>query len=270
MLRRISLIALAGVSVFARAQDAASARMVLTPEQIRGASIVEPLSIPSPGEQFAAFGKTGKPDWSALFRKSPPAAFTSRPQIALNLGTWIADGHLAVEAQNRQEVKNISREIKTLAKALGLEHDLLIRSNSIGDFAEARQWNALSAEFEAVQNELAAAMTARQDHAFVTLMTIGGWLRTLEILTGYLSTNYTPEGARRLRQPAVGSYFARKLDAMPARISASPMITALRRELPAIYAAVSFPADQPPTAEDLGKLKNLASGIVASIGTLGK
>lgn len=253
-----------------RAQDAPSAGTALSPGQIRGASIVEPLSIPSPGEQFAAFAKTGKPDWSAMFRKSPPVTFTSRPQIALNLGALIADGHLAVEAQDRQEVRNISREIKSLAKALGLDHDLVIRSNSIGDFADGRQWNALSAEFEAVQNELAAAMHARQDHAFVTLMVLGGWLRTLEIITGHLSANYTPEGARTLRQPAIGSHFARQLDAMPAKVSASPMITALRRELPDIYAAVSFPADRPPSAEDLGRLKNLASGIVAAMGALEK
>ena len=70
-----------------------------------------------------------------------PFTFTSRPQIALNLGTLIADGYLAVEAQDKQEVRNISREIKSLAKTLGLEHDLVIRSNSIGDFADARQWS---------------------------------------------------------------------------------------------------------------------------------
>ena len=267
MLRRISLIALAGATVLARTQDAASAGMALSPEQIRGASVIEQISIPSPGEQFAAFAKTGKPDWSAMLRKAPVVTFTSRPQIALNLGALIADGHLAVEAQDKQEVRNISREIKSLAKTLGLEHDLVVRSNSIGDFADARQWNALSAEFEAVQNELAAAMNARQDHAFVTLMVLGGWLRTLEIIAGHLSTNYTPEGARALRQPALASYFARQLDAMPAKISASSMLTSLGRELPDIYAAVSFPNAQPPSAEDLGRLKNLTSSIVAAIGT---
>ena len=254
----------------ARALDAASAGTALSGGQIRGASIIEQLSLPSPGEQLAAFAKTGKPDWSAMFRKSPPVTFTSRPQIALNLGTLIADGHLAVEAQDKQEVKNISREIKSLAKALGLEHDLVIRSNSIGDFADARHWSALSAEFEAVQNELAAAMNARQDHEFVTLLVLGGWLRTLEIITGHLSSNYTPEGARTLRQPAIGSYFAKRLAAMPAKIAASPTVTALRRDLPDIYAAVSFPAAKPPSAEDLGRLKSLTTGIVMAMGTLEK
>ena len=254
----------------ARAQDAAPGGTALSPEQIRGVSVIGQLSIPSPGEQFAAFAKTGKPDWSAMFRKSPPVTFTSRPQIALNLGALIADGHLAVEAQDKQEVKNISREIKSLARGLGLEHDLVTRSNSIGDFAEGRKWAALSAEFEAVQNELAAAMNARQDHAFVTLMTLGGWLRTLEIIAAHLSANYTPEGAKALRQPAIGGYFTRQLDAMPAKITASPMIAALRRDLPGLYAAVSFPANQPPTAEDLGRLKILTAGIVTAIGTLQK
>ena len=266
MLRRIFLIVLAGAAAWARARDAASAGTGLTAEQIRGASVSEKFSIPSPGELLAAFGKTGKPDWSAMVRKSPAGTFTSRPQIALNLGALIADGCLAVEAQDKQEVKNISREIKNLAKGLGLEHDLVSRSNSIADFADNRQWNALSEEFEAVQNELAAAMEGRQDHAFVTLMALGGWLRTVEIISGHLTTNYTPEGARALRQPAVVGYFIQQLGMMPAKISASPMITGLRRELPKIHTAVSFPAGHLPSAEDVARLKGITTGIMDAIG----
>lgn len=264
MFRRIPLIALAGAAAWAHAQNASP--VALTPEQIRGAIVSEKISIPSPGELFSAFAKTGKPDWSAMVRKSPAGAFTSRPQIALNLGALIADGHLAAEAQDRQEVKNIYREIRNLAKGLGLDRDLVSRGNSIADFADGRKWDALAEVFDAVQNELAAAMDGRQDHAFATLMALGGWLRAVDVLGGHLSANYTPEGARALRQPAVGSHFVRQLAAMPPKISAMPMVAQLHRGLSEIQAALAFPAEHPPSAEDVARLKNLTTALMTVIG----
>ena len=98
---------------------------------------------------MAGLGKIGKHDWAALFRRQQPAPHTSRPLIALNLGTRIADGFLAAEAQDRQQVKNVSMEIKLLAKSLGFEQEFMLRNNSIADFADSRQWDALDEELEA-------------------------------------------------------------------------------------------------------------------------
>ena len=73
----------------------------LDDEQIQGAEFLGGLSIPSPAELFAAFGKIGKPDWAALFRKPPPASINSRPLIALHLGPPRADRCLAAVSHGR-------------------------------------------------------------------------------------------------------------------------------------------------------------------------
>ena len=46
--------------------------------------------------------------------------YKTRPQIALNIGGLIADGFIAVEAQDTQQVKNIGGDIVKMAKALGV------------------------------------------------------------------------------------------------------------------------------------------------------
>src|SRR5688500_768384 len=107
------------------AQEAAPPPIPLTKEEIGSVFADEKISLPVPGELFAALGKQGRIDWGALLRKTPSGTFTSRQQIALNLGTLVADGYLAVEAQDKQQVKNIAKDIRALAKAIGVEDGLL-------------------------------------------------------------------------------------------------------------------------------------------------
>jgi hypothetical protein len=231
-------------------------------EQIRDAEFIPNLSIPNAGELFTAFSKSAKPDWSAFFRRQPPAPHTSRPLIALNLGTRIADGFLAAEAQDRQQVKNLSTEIKFLAKSLGFEQEFVGRSNSIADFADNRQWDALDEELEAVQTELAAAMNAQRDDHLAILMSLGCWLRAVEIASSHLASAYTAEGAKILRQPGVGASFVARLGTLPARTKAIPVVAELQQRLPALDAALSSPAENPPTGETVAVMRDLATGMV--------
>ena len=73
-----------------------------------------------------------------------PENTSNRYQIALILGTLVADGYIAVEAQDSQGVKNIGKEIINLAKKLNVSQSVLGRGNSINDFAENNDWNALA------------------------------------------------------------------------------------------------------------------------------
>src|SRR3954453_8077227 len=98
----------------------AAAPANLPPEQLAGAIRIDALTIPTPGELFAALEKPGKPNWTGQFRGPIPMTYKNRPQIALNLGGVIAEGFNAVEAQDGQAVKNIGTDIIKMAKALGV------------------------------------------------------------------------------------------------------------------------------------------------------
>ncbi len=265
MFRSACLSALLGLAACASA--AADGPQPLTEEQIRGAEFPDGLPAPAPGELFAALGKTGKPDWAAFFRKHPPAPHTSRPLIALSLGTRIADGFLAAEAQDRQQVKNTSMEIKLLAKSLGLEQEFMARSNSIAEFADNRRWDSLDEELEAVQAELAAAMIARSDAELVVLMSLGCWLRSVDVAAAQLAAEYTPEGAKILRLPAVAEWFATRIEALPAKIKSLPAIAEIQRRLPALGGMLSLPAEIPASREAVTGLHDLAAGLIRIIST---
>src|SRR5204863_10175698 len=139
----------------------------LEPDHMAKAARTDTNTIPTPGDLFAALQKPGKPNWTGAYRAPIPTTYKNRAQLALNLGGLIADGFIAVEAQDSQQVKNIGTDIIKLAKALGVSENVLARGNSINEFAENSEWDALHEELEATQNEVKASMQSHQDQDLV-------------------------------------------------------------------------------------------------------
>src|SRR5262245_54562664 len=187
MIRLVALsVALVGVSFIAAAEEGQH----LSSEQMTKAVKTDAITVPTPGELFAALGKSGKINWSAQYRAPIPVTYANRAQIALNLGGLIADGFIAVEAKDGQQVKNIGSDIMKLGKALGVSEQLLSRGNSINEFAENNQWDTLQEELEATQNEVKSSMQSHADQDLIILVTLGGWIRGTQVVTGAIMKNY--------------------------------------------------------------------------------
>ncbi len=263
MFRRTCLPVLLGTLACAYAEPAAPE--ALTPEQIREAEFIVGFSIPNPGELFTALGKSSKPDWAALFRKQPPGSHISRPLIALNLGIRLADAFLAVEAQDRQQVKNVSTEIKLIAKGLGLEQEFMVRSNSIADFADSRQWDALFEEIEAVRGEFAATMEGQRDADLAMLMSLGCWLRAVNIATAELVANYIPDDVNILRGSAIGEFFSARLSALPAKTRGIPVIADIQQRLPELSKALAFPEGRTPAKDKVFLMHRMTAAMISII-----
>src|SRR5712692_8196853 len=120
--------------------------MRLPADQLAKAIRNDSISIPTPGELFAALEKPGKPNWSGQYRGPIPTTYRNRAQIALNLGGLIADGFIAVEAQDSQQVKNIGTDIIKLAKALGVSVGGWIRGTQVVSAAVMQNYDERSAK----------------------------------------------------------------------------------------------------------------------------
>ncbi|MEA3189318.1 MAG: hypothetical protein QOD99_3148 [Chthoniobacter sp.] len=237
----------------------------LTAAEMAKAGKIDALTVPTPGELMAALNKIAKPNWQERYRQPIPTAFTSRPQIALNLGGLIADGYLAVEATDSQQVKNIGKDIVSLAKTLGVSENVLRRGKSITDFSENNDWSALKEELEATQNEVKLAMEEQHDDALVTLVTLGGWVRGTEVVSGWIVDNYSPAAAKLLRQPAVVGFLHAKMETLPEKMRAEGIVKGVEKKLVEIEQQVSFPREQAPTRDDVKKLKAAASEIMTDL-----
>src|SRR5438309_6340014 len=237
----------------------------LSADQLAKAVSSDSISIPTPGELFAALGKTGKTNWSGQYRGPMPVTYRNRAQIALNLGGLIADGFIAVEAKDSQQVKNIGSDIIKLAKALGVSEKLLSRGNSINEFAENNQWDTLQEELEATQNEVKSSMQSHADQDLVILVTLGGWIRGTQVVTGSIIKNYNESAAKVLREPALIHFIQSKLNAISPELRQEPLVKDVSEQLTGLEKLVTFPEGKAPSQEDVKKLNEAVGKLMTKI-----
>ncbi len=262
-----------GVS-FLKAEPAEGTNKLIVPEvaaltksDMDQAAKSDDLTLPMPGEFFAAIGKRNRPNWTLFYRTPLTMTYGNRAQIALNLGGLIADGYIAVEAQDGRQVKNIGKDIIALAKQLGVSQNVLGRGNSITDFAENNEWNALKEELEATQNDVRAAMASMEDQDLVILVNLGGWVRGTEVVSSVVAQNYDPDDAKLLRQPAIIDYLNKQMEQLPQALQEQALIHDLKKRLLAVHDLASYPIDHTPTQAEVVTLRTAVSQIMPIITT---
>jgi hypothetical protein len=237
----------------------------ISADQLAKAARTDSISIPTPGELFAALEKTGKINWAGQYRAPIPVTYRDRAQIALNLGGLIADGFIAVEAKDGQQVKNIGSDIIKLAKALGVSEKLLGRGSSINEFAENSEWDTLQEELEATQNEVKSSMQSHADQDLVILVTLGGWIRGTQVVTSAIVQNYDERAAKVLRQPALVHFMQSKVNEISPELRDQPLVKDVNTELGKIETLVSFPQGKPPTVEEVRKVNAAVGKLMEEI-----
>jgi hypothetical protein len=234
-------------------------------DELAKAAKSDSFTIPTPGELFAALEKTGKINWAGQYRGPIPVTYRDRAQIALNLGGLIADGFIAVEAKDGQQVKNIGSDIIKLAKALGVSEKLLGRGSSINEFAENNEWDTLQEELEATQNEVKSSMQSHADQDLVILVTLGGWIRGTQVVTSAITKNYDERSAKVLRQPALVHYMQSKINEISPELRDQPLVKDVSNELGKIETLVSFPPGKAPDIEEVRKLNATVGKVLEEI-----
>jgi len=237
----------------------------LPADQLAKAIRNDSISIPTPGELFAALEKPGKPNWAGQYRGPIPTTYRNRAQIALNLGGLIADGFIAVEAQDSQQVKNIGTDIIKLAKALGVSENVLSRGNSINEFAESNEWDALQEELEATQNEVKSSMQSHRDQDLIILVSVGGWIRGTQVVSAAVMLNYNERSAKVLRQPALVKFIQSKLNDVSPDLHDEPLVKEVSNQLIGVEKLVAFPPGKAPSADDVKKVNEAVGKIMDEI-----
>src|SRR6266852_1185543 len=237
----------------------------LPADQLAKAVRNDSITIPTPGELFAALEKPGKPNWVGQMRGPISTSYKNRAQIALNLGSLIADGFIAVEAKDSQQVKNIGSDIIKLAKALGVSENLLSRGNSINEFAENNEWDTLQEELEATQNEVKSSMQSHSDQDLVILVSLGGWIRGTQVVSGAIMRNYDERSAKVLRQPALVKFMQSKINEISPELRGEPLVKGVSEQLAGIEKLVSFPADKTPSVDEVRKVNKAVDKVMEEI-----
>jgi hypothetical protein len=231
-----------------------------------GANVVEHVVIPVPSEIFNVLDRIGAPHWKEVLRPVPKSLKTpsEREQIALLLGSVIAEGFVAVEAEDVVEVKNIGNTVIKLAKALHVEASVTKRANAIIDNADKKSWKLVRKELDAAQRDAQDAMHAMQEDDLAQLVSLGGWLRGLEALTVVVKADFKKDSADLLHQPSLLDYFDKRLAAMPKKMQDKPLVARMRKGLGEIRPLMGTEGSD-ISEKTVGDINKIAEDLVKGI-----
>src|SRR5258705_3786871 len=153
------------------------------------AAAVDEVVVPVPSEIFSVLDKLGSPNWKAEMRGNLGKNTGNRAQVALLLGTVIADGFIAVEAEDSGSVKQIGQEALNLADAINVRKAVIARSKSIIDKSDSKNCRAVAEELDGALQDVRGAMVELGDHDLAQLVSIDGWVRATDELASTAAHN---------------------------------------------------------------------------------
>jgi hypothetical protein len=230
------LFILAVVAIAASAQTSSEENSQLSSQ----AKQVHGVAVPVPKEIFRSLDQFRDANWRAI--KRPEVArwksHGDQAQIAVLLGVVIAEGFIAMEAEDSTEVKNLGRTVLALARGLGVEERALRRSRSIMELADKNEWAAARQEWDGVLSDLESGMIELKSAKLAQLVSVGGWLRGTEALSALVLQKYSSERSDLIRQPALVNYLEKQLLAMSSDVQGRPMVVKLLGGIRRIFTLV--------------------------------
>ncbi len=262
MLPRLILTALCGIAWSGAVAQTPPANIDLSKFP---AAAVDDVVVPVPSEIFIVLDKLGTPNWRAEMRDNLGKNTGNRAQVALLLGTVIADGFVAVEAEDAEKVKEIGQEVLLLADAINVRKAVIARSKSISDKAQSKDWRSVRAEFDGALQDVRGAMQELGDDDLAQLVSLGGWIRGTQVLTSIVSKNYSPNGAELLNQPELISFFSRRVDEIRTpRLRKEELVVKVRKLLKDLKPLIAKESITLDTVQKINKMTTDSVNAISS------
>lgn len=227
---------------------------------------VNQFTTPSIETVLAALQQIKPLAYDKAARDLPDSAPSDRVRIALNTGSLIAEGFLAVAAEKQSRLDDIGRLLIRHAKGLGVSDHITRHSKSILEKGAAKDWGGIRAELVATQRDVEKAMMALKDEEIAHLVALGGWTRGLEISATLVGEQYSADRAAIIVQAPVLDYFIERVDTLNPTLKKMQIFTLVATNLAAIRGLAIKDGGAPPTAEELQKIRHLAGAVITAIG----
>jgi hypothetical protein len=177
--------------------------------------VVDDVVVPVPSEIFSVLDKLGEPNWRQELRNLKAPDTTDRTRLSLVFGSVVAEGFIAVQAQDKKAVEDIGREVIDLAKSLGIQKAVLPHANAILDASKNNNWPAIRKEFDLTQKTVRETMEKMKDNDLSQCVSVGGWLRGTGAVTAVVGKNFSADRAELLQQPMLVDHFIGQIGKMP-------------------------------------------------------
>jgi len=234
---------------------------VVGDEHVREEFGVNEFTTPSIRKLFDMLNHVGKLSYDNLKRPFTDKTPADRVLVSMGLGTLIADGFLIVQCEKVEEMETVGRAMIKYGKALGAGTRMNKHTQSLFEYSLKGNWQDLRVELAKTQADVEAEMVQLRDVDIAHLISLGGWLRALEISTKSISDNYTEEKTRQLTRRDIAEYYLMSLDSLHPSIMKNPALQELRKGLQELLPLLDVPEGKALTQDEVKALYEKASTI---------
>ena len=195
----------------------------------------------------------------------PPRALRldNRVKFALSFGVLIGDGFLAVEGEQVKAIEPLGRELLRRAKGLGVQQRVARHSKQLLNLAKELDWSGLRKELIVTQKDVESAMLDLRDEEMVHLLSLGGWIRGLEIGAASVEADFSPERVSKLRQLDLLDYYLQRLETLSTPLKSTALISQIISGLKEVRQKLT--ATPSVSKEDVSGIQKTARNLVALI-----
>jgi len=197
---------------------------------------------------------------NALVRPVTELNTADRSKYALSFGVLIGDGFLDVEGEENKDMESLGRELIRRAKVLGVEERVSRHSRKLLDLAKQNNWERLRKELIVTQEDVEKALLELRDEPIVHLLSLGGWIRGLQIAAASVAADYSPERAKTLHNLELLDYYLDRLNTLSPRLKRSELVQKITVQLETLRA--TFKDNEVLSPPQVNSIQTAATSMV--------
>lgn len=195
-------------------------------------------------------------------RKMPARMSQDRADLAVELGFLIADGFLMVQAEQLGNVENMAKDLTRYGKALGAGDRVNRHAAGLLESAKKGDADQLKIELAATQRDVEDELVALKDADLAHLISLGGWIRALEVSSVAVDKQFSPERARKVMRKDIAEYYAECITGLEPKISARPNYQGIRNLLQDLAMKMDLKNGREPSPESMKEIRGIAAKLV--------
>jgi hypothetical protein len=185
-----------------------------------------------------------------------------RADIAIELGFLIADGFLVVQAEQLEKVEDLATKLTRYGKALGAGDRVNRHAASLLDSAKNKDVAQLKKELSSTQRDVEAELVILRDADLAHLISLGGWIRALQVSTVAVDKQFSAERARKVMREDIADYYTESVAGLEPRISERPNYRAMRDLLAGLRAEMVVKEGEDPQPDTIREIREQAQKLV--------
>lgn len=195
-------------------------------------------------------------------RKMPARMSLDRADLAIELGFLIADGFLMVQAEQLDDVEKMAKDLTRYGKALGAGDRVNRHAAGLLESAKKGDVSQLKIELASTQRDVEDELVALKDADLAHLISLGGWIRALEVSSVAVDKQFSPERARKVMRKDIAEYYSDCITGLEPKISARPNYAAMRELLEDLSKKMDLENAKEPTPESMKEIRKASAQLV--------